>query len=86
MLPRDTPKYNGSAKSEDFIFNNTTVVGIAWGNKRMVVHYVPVMLLGSTWTWLYSLPTAASTPGPTSRKHSCAISSASTSGLDAPTS
>ncbi|KAI4983753.1 hypothetical protein ZWY2020_025619 [Hordeum vulgare] len=55
-LPRDTPKYNGTAKPEDWLIDYTTVVGIAQGNKRVAVRYVPLMLVGSARTWLNSLP------------------------------
>ena len=33
----------------------TTAVGIARGNKRVAVRYVPLMLIGSARTWLNSL-------------------------------
>ncbi|KAI5015614.1 hypothetical protein ZWY2020_057004 [Hordeum vulgare] len=55
-LPRDTPKYNGTAKREDWLIDYTTAVGIARGNKSVVVRYVPLMLAGSARTWLNSLP------------------------------
>ncbi|KAI5022553.1 hypothetical protein ZWY2020_059283 [Hordeum vulgare] len=55
-LPRDTPKYNGTAKPEDWLIDYTTAVGIARGNKRVAVRYVPLMLAGSARTWLNSLP------------------------------
>ncbi|KAI4984012.1 hypothetical protein ZWY2020_040865 [Hordeum vulgare] len=55
-LPRDMPKYNGTAKPEDWLIDYTTAVGIARGNKHVAVRYVPVMLAGSAWTWLNSLP------------------------------
>ncbi|KAE8813328.1 DNA mismatch repair protein Mlh1 [Hordeum vulgare] len=35
-LARDTCKYNGSTKPEDWLTDYTTVVGIADGNKRLV--------------------------------------------------
>ena len=46
-LPRDTPKYNGSAKPEDWLADYVTAFGIAGGNKRVAVRYVPLMLQGS---------------------------------------
>ncbi|KAE8816942.1 Endoglucanase 3 [Hordeum vulgare] len=55
-FPRDTPKYNGTAKPEDWLIDYTTAVGIAGGNKRVAVRYVPLMLAGSAQTWLNSLP------------------------------
>ncbi|KAI5011791.1 hypothetical protein ZWY2020_013928 [Hordeum vulgare] len=55
-LPRDTPKYNGTAKPKDWLIDYTTAVGIARGNKRVAVRYVPLMLAGSARTWLNSLP------------------------------
>ncbi|KAE8797061.1 DNA mismatch repair protein Mlh1 [Hordeum vulgare] len=56
MLPRDTLKYNGFAKPEGWLINYTTTVGIARGKKRVAIRYVPLMLTGSTQTWLNSLP------------------------------
>ena len=55
-LPRDTPKYNGTAKPEDWLADYVTAVNIAGGNKRVAVRYVPLMLQGSARTWLNSLP------------------------------
>ncbi|KAI4994875.1 hypothetical protein ZWY2020_034778 [Hordeum vulgare] len=55
-LPRDTPKYNGTAKPEDWLIDYTRVVGIARGNKRVAVRYVPLMLACSARTCLNSLP------------------------------
>ena len=55
-LPRDTPKYNGSAKPEDWLADYVTAINIAGGNKRVAVRYVPLMLQGSARTWLNSLP------------------------------
>ena len=46
-LPRDTPKYNGTAKPEDWLADYVTAVNIAGGNKRVAVRYVPLMLQGS---------------------------------------
>ena len=36
-LPRDTPKYNGTAKPEDWLADYVTAVNIAGGNKRVAV-------------------------------------------------
>ena len=36
-LPRDTPKYDGSAKPEDWLADYVTAVNIASGNKRVAV-------------------------------------------------
>ena len=55
-LPRDTPKYNGTVKPEDWLTNYMTAVGIAGGNRRVVVRYAPLMLQGSARSWLNSLP------------------------------
>ncbi|KAE8784334.1 DNA mismatch repair protein Mlh1 [Hordeum vulgare] len=55
-LARDTPKYNGSTKHEDWLTDYTTVVGIDGSNKHVAVRYAPLMLLGSVRTWLNSLP------------------------------
>ena len=54
-LPRDTPKYTGSVKPEDWLVDYSTAVNIANGNKRVVVKYVPLMLQGTARTWLNSL-------------------------------
>ncbi len=43
-LSRDTPKYNGSVKPEDWLVDYSTAVSIANGNKRIAVKYVPLML------------------------------------------
>ncbi|KAE8798393.1 Endoglucanase 3 [Hordeum vulgare] len=55
----DTPKYNGAAKLKDWVIDYTIAVGIARGNKRVAVRYVPLMLTGSAWTWLNSLSTGS---------------------------
>ena len=55
MLPRDTPKYTNSVKPEDWLVDYSTVVSIANGNKCIAVKYVPLMLQGTTRTWLNSL-------------------------------
>jgi hypothetical protein len=39
QLPHDTPKYEGTAKPEDWLLDYTTAVGIAKGNKRWAVCY-----------------------------------------------
>ena len=54
-LPRDTPKYTGTVKPEDWLIDYSTAVNIANGNKRVAVRYVPLMLQGSARTWLNSL-------------------------------
>ena len=51
-LPRDTPKYTGSVKPEDWLVDYSTAVSIANGNKRVAVKYVPLMLQGTARTWL----------------------------------
>ncbi|KAK1611620.1 hypothetical protein QYE76_035293 [Lolium multiflorum] len=56
QLPRDTPKYDGTTKPEDWLLDYSTAVGIAKGNKRWAVRYSPLMLLGSARTWLNNLP------------------------------
>ncbi|KAK1618858.1 hypothetical protein QYE76_024375 [Lolium multiflorum] len=56
QLPRDTPKYDGTAKPEDWLQDYSTAVGISRGNKRWAVRYSPLMLLGSARTWLNNLP------------------------------
>ena len=55
-LPRDTPKYNGSVKPEDWLVDYMTAVTIAGGSKRVAVRYAPLMLQGSARSWLNSLP------------------------------
>src|ERR1041384_3374258 len=55
-LPRDTPKYNGAVKPEDWLFDYLTAVRIAGGNRRVAVRYAPLMLQGTARTWLNSLP------------------------------
>ncbi|KAK1685229.1 hypothetical protein QYE76_046077 [Lolium multiflorum] len=56
QLPRDTPKYDGTAKPEDWLQDYSTAVGISRGNKRWAVRYSPLMLVGSARTWLNNLP------------------------------
>ena len=46
-LPRDTPKYNGSVKPKDWLTDYMTAVGIAGGNRCVVVRYAALMLQGS---------------------------------------
>ena len=55
-LPRDTPKYNGSVKPEDWLVDYMTAVGIAGGSRRVAVRYAPLMLQGLARSWLNSLP------------------------------
>ena len=62
-LPRDTQKYNGSVKPEDWLIDYSTAVSIANGNRRVAVKYVPLMLQGTARTWLNSLNPTASTAG-----------------------
>jgi hypothetical protein len=50
------PKYTRAMKLEDWLSDCGIVVDIAGGNKRVAVHYEPLMLTGSTRTWLNSLP------------------------------
>ena len=54
-LPRDTLKYTGSVKPEDWLVDYSTAVNIANGNKHVAVKYVPLMLQGTARTWLNSL-------------------------------
>ena len=54
-LPRDTPKYNGSVKPEDWLIDYSMAVSIANDNRRAAVKYVPLMLQGTARTWLNSL-------------------------------
>ncbi|KAE8784726.1 Endoglucanase 3 [Hordeum vulgare] len=49
------PKYIGSTKHKDWLTYYTAAVGIAGGNKRVALHYAPLMLLGSARTWLNNL-------------------------------
>src|SRR3954464_1685493 len=55
-LPRDTPKYNGSLKPEDWLVDYMTAVRIAGGSWRLAVRYAPLMPQESARTWLNSLP------------------------------
>src|SRR3954465_6796930 len=55
-LPRDTPKYNGSVKPEDWLVDYMTTVGVTGGGRRVAVRYAPLMLQGSAQSWLNSLP------------------------------
>ncbi|KAE8785571.1 Endoglucanase 3 [Hordeum vulgare] len=57
MLPQDTPKYNSTAKPEDWLIDYTIAVGIARGNKRVAMRYDPLMLTDSTQTWLNNMLT-----------------------------
>src|SRR3954463_16766849 len=56
QLPRHTPKYNGSVKPEDWLTDYMTAVRIAGDSRRLAVRYAPLMLQGSSRTWLNSLP------------------------------
>ncbi|KAE8780475.1 DNA mismatch repair protein Mlh1 [Hordeum vulgare] len=56
-LPRDTPKYKGTSKLEDWLIDCNIAVGIAMGNKRVAVRYVPLLLTCSARTWLNSVLT-----------------------------
>ena len=42
-------------KPEDWLIDYSTAVSIANGNRRVAVKYVPLMLQGTTRTWLNSL-------------------------------
>jgi hypothetical protein len=55
-LPHDMPKYTGAVKLEDWLSDYVTAVNIAGSNKRTVVRYASLMLIGSARTWLNSLP------------------------------
>jgi hypothetical protein len=50
------PKYIGAMKPEDWLLDYSTAVNITGGNKRVAVCYAPLMLTGSAWMWLNSLP------------------------------
>jgi hypothetical protein len=54
VLPRDMPKYTRVVKPEDWLSDYAIAIDIAGGNKSLAVHYVPLMLQGSTMTWLNS--------------------------------
>jgi len=64
-LPLDTPKYDSSMKSEDWMTDYATTVGITHGNKRVAVPYVPLMLIGSARAWLNNLVPNSTNAGPT---------------------
>jgi hypothetical protein len=55
-LPRDMPKYTRAVKPKDWLLDYVTAIDITGGNKRTAVRYAPLMLIGSAWTWLNSLP------------------------------
>jgi hypothetical protein len=55
-LPCDMPKYTRAVKPKDWLSDYVTAVDITGGNKRTAVRYAPLMLIGSAWTWLNSLP------------------------------
>ena len=46
MLPRDTPKYNGTVKPKDWLTDYTTGIGITGANRHLDVRYAPLMLQG----------------------------------------
>jgi hypothetical protein len=54
-LPRDMPKYTGVVMPEDCLSDYGTAVDITGDNKRVEVHYAPLMLTGSARTWSNSL-------------------------------
>ena len=56
MLPRDTPKYNGTVKPEDWLTDYTTAIGITGANRRLAMHYLQLMPQGLARMWLNSLP------------------------------
>jgi hypothetical protein len=55
-LPRDIPKYIRAVKPEDWLSDYGITIDITGGNKRLAVHYAPLMLQGSARTLLNSLP------------------------------
>jgi hypothetical protein len=50
------PKYTSATKPEYWLSDYSIAVDIVGGNKRLAVHYTPLMLQGSARTWLTSLP------------------------------
>ena len=44
VLPRDTPKYNGTVKPEDWLIDYTTAIGITGANCRLVMRYASLLL------------------------------------------
>jgi hypothetical protein len=56
MLPRDMPKYTRAVKPEDWLSDYGIAVDIAGDNKRVAMRYALLMLTGSAWMWLNSLP------------------------------
>ena len=57
--PEVSPCLGTRPKPEDWLIDYTTAIGIAKGNKRVAVRYVPLMLTGLAWTWLNSLSTGS---------------------------
>jgi hypothetical protein len=84
QLLRDTSKYDGTAKLEDWLLDYTTAVGITKGNKRWAVRNSPLMLIGSPAPSSTTCQPAVSTAGWISWKISSATSSAPITGRAAP--
>ena len=55
LLPRDTPKYNGSVKPEDWLIDYSTAVSIANDNRHVAMKYIPLVLHGTSHTWMNNL-------------------------------
>ena len=59
QLPRDTAKYDGTTKPEEWLVGYVTRVGIAGGNRRVAVCYALLMMKDAARTWVNSLPPAS---------------------------
>ena len=55
QLPRETRKYNGNTKPEDWINDYLTAVFVAGGDRNWAARYVPQMLEGTARIWLNNL-------------------------------
>lgn len=55
-MPRDILKYDGTTKPKDWLVDYSTAINIAGGNLRLAVRYAPLVLKGTTRSWLNSLP------------------------------
>ena len=45
MLPRDTPKYNGIVKPEDWLTDYTMAIGIAGANRCLAVRLLGTVVI-----------------------------------------
>ena len=55
QLPRETRRYDGNTKPEDWINDYLTAVFVAGGDRNWAARYVPQMLEGTARIWLNNL-------------------------------